>query len=120
MSLWGKRTGQSLTIESRNGFIVPIDQPDMMCSQLNIDLQILVGLDPDVELLDEEGDDNKPMLRRLRNRLGGLDSSTMYGCVPIPELGGSFTPRGMQIVNAVDHVRFLSTVTPRQVMNWKF
>ncbi|MFD3428597.1 GAD-like domain-containing protein [Nocardia fluminea] len=120
MSLWGKRTGQSLTIEPRNGFIVPIDQPEMMSSELNIDVQILVGLDPDTEMLDEDGDDGKPMLRRLHKRLGGLDSSTMYGCVPIPALGGSFTPRGMQVVNAVDHVRFLSTVMQRQVMNWKF
>ncbi|MFD6393251.1 T6SS immunity protein Tdi1 domain-containing protein [Nocardia sp. NPDC060259] len=56
----------------------------------------------------------------MRKKLGGLDVATMYGYVPAVGLGGSFMPGGREIVNAVDHVRFLSTVTPRQVMNWKF
>ncbi|MGM7646434.1 GAD-like domain-containing protein [Nocardia sp. JW2] len=123
MTMWGKRTGRSLTIEPRNGFIVPVDQSHDMVDELDIQLQILVALNTNaviVDRLDESGDDGKPMFRRVRTRLGDLDASTMYGCVPAVGLGGSFTPRGVQIVNAVDHVRFLSTVTPRQVMNWKF
>ncbi|MFE6922455.1 GAD-like domain-containing protein [Nocardia sp. NPDC057663] len=123
LTMWGNRTGRSLTIDPQNGFIVPIDQSGNMADELDVKLQILVAIDTDAELLelwDEDGDDDKPMFRRVRKRLGGLDASTMYGCVPAVGLGGSFTPRGMEVVNAVDHVRFLSTVTQRQVMNWKF
>ncbi|MFE9785852.1 GAD-like domain-containing protein [Nocardia salmonicida] len=123
MTMWGTRTGRSLTIDSQNGLVIPIDQTENMADELDINLQILVAIDTDTELLglwDEDGEDDKPMFRRVRKRLGGLDASTMYGCVPAVGLGGSFTPRGMGIVNAVDHVRFLSTVTQRQVMNWRF
>ncbi len=123
MTMWGTGTGRSLTIDPQNGLVIPVDQTDSMTDELDIDLQILVAIDTDPELLDlwdEDGDDDKPMFRRVRKRLGGLNASTMYGCVPAVGLGGSFTPRGMGVVNAVDHVRFLSTVTERQVMNWKF
>ncbi|MFC6011502.1 GAD-like domain-containing protein [Nocardia lasii] len=120
MTMWGKETGKSLKIVPQEGFVIPVDRSDSMHDELDIIVQILAALDSDIEMLDTRGDDDKPMFRRVRRRLGGLDSSTMYGCVPAVGLGGSFTPKGMQIVNAVEHVRFLSTVTPRQVMNWKF
>ncbi|MEV6656576.1 GAD-like domain-containing protein [Nocardia fluminea] len=118
ITLWGKNTGRSLTIVPQDGFIIPVDQSLNMVDDLDVAIQLLVALRSDNEMLDEEGDDNKPLFRRLNKRLGGLNSSTMYGCVPAVGLGGSFTPRGMAVVNAVDHVRFLSTVTQRQVMNW--
>ncbi|MFC6011507.1 GAD-like domain-containing protein [Nocardia lasii] len=123
LTMWGARTGKSLTIDTQNGLIIPVDQTESMIDELDIDLQVMVALDvrPEVrEFSDKDGDDDEPMFRRVHKRLGDLDASTMYGCVPAVGLGGSFTPRGMQIVNAVEHVRFLSTVTPRQVMNWKF
>ncbi|WP_410871439.1 GAD-like domain-containing protein [Nocardia sp. A7] len=120
MTLWGKNTGRSLTIVPQDGFIIPVDQSSNMVDNLDVVIQLLVALRSDNEMLDEDGDDDKPLFRRLNKRLGGLNSSTMYGCVPAVSLGGSFTPRGMGVVNAVDHVRFLSTVTQRQVMNWKF
>ncbi|MGW6426794.1 GAD-like domain-containing protein [Nocardia sp. NPDC055053] len=120
MTMWGRETGKSLTIVPQSGFVIPVDRSKDMIEELDINLQILVALRSDVDMLDEDGDDDKPLFRRLRKKLGGLDAATMYGCVPAVGLGGSFTPRGMEIVNAIDHVRFLSTVTPRQVMNWKF
>ncbi|GEM34005.1 hypothetical protein NN3_50120 [Nocardia neocaledoniensis NBRC 108232] len=120
MTMWGKNTGKSLTINPKDGFVIPVDRSADMGDELDIDLQILAALDSDFGSLDVDGDDGKPLFGRLRKKLGGLTDATMYGCVPAVGLGGSFTPRGMEIVNAVDHVRFLSTVTPRQVMNWKF
>ncbi|MFD3706539.1 GAD-like domain-containing protein [Nocardia sp. NPDC058658] len=120
MTMWGKMTGKSLTIVPQEGFIIPVDRSGDMVDEIDVIMQILAALDSDTEMLDTKGDDDKPMFQRVRKRLGGLDASTMYGCVPVVGLGGSFTPRGMGIVKAVDHVRFLSTVTPRQVMNWKF
>ncbi|MFC9967978.1 GAD-like domain-containing protein [Nocardia ignorata] len=120
MTMWGRRTGESLTIDPQNGFVVPVDRSATMNDELEVKLQVLVALNSDVDLLDENGDDDKPMFRRVSKMLGALDASTMYGCVPAVGLGGSFTPPGMKIVNAVDHVRFLSTVTPRRVMDWEF
>ncbi|MGW5440952.1 GAD-like domain-containing protein [Nocardia asteroides] len=120
VTMWGKRTGVSLTIDPQNGFVVPVDQTETMVDDLETRLQILVALKSDPDMLDENGDDGRPLFGRLYKKLGELDDSTMYGCVPAVGLGGSFTPRGMEIVNAVDHVRFLSAVTPRRVMNWKF
>ncbi|MFI1238813.1 GAD-like domain-containing protein [Nocardia salmonicida] len=120
VSLWGRRTGRSLSFYPHNGFVIPNDRSEMMDTEYGKCAQILVGANPDPAKTDFDGDDGKRMFRRLCKRLGKVDSSTMYGCVPAVGLGGSFTPKGMQIVKAVDHVRFLSTVTPRQVMNWKF
>ncbi|MFG1790432.1 GAD-like domain-containing protein [Nocardia sp. NPDC049149] len=117
VSLWGERTGLSLTIIPYAGWVMPMDNSSEMSDDFERDLQILSSLEvASGDLLDPDGDDDKPLFKRVLKRLGPVGPDTMYGFVPAHALGGLMLPDHVQIVDAAVHMQILSQVTPRTIM----
>ncbi|MFI1915929.1 GAD-like domain-containing protein [Nocardia sp. NPDC020380] len=118
MTLWGERTGLSLTVTPYRGWIFPVDGSGEMSDDFDRDLQILASLlSKDQDTFDPTGDDNKPLFKRLLKDLGPVGPDTMYGFVPTLALGGSMLPSHVEIVDADVHMQILSQTTHRIVMN---
>ncbi|MFC3962587.1 T6SS immunity protein Tdi1 domain-containing protein [Nocardia jiangsuensis] len=67
-------------------------------------------------MLDPDGDDELPLFKRVRKRLGPVDVNTVYGFVPAPALGGAMLPENVEILDAEVHLQILSELTPRVLM----
>ncbi|MFG1790434.1 GAD-like domain-containing protein [Nocardia sp. NPDC049149] len=117
MALWGQRTGLSLTITPHYGWLLPMGKSDYMSDDYLRDAQILSSLQAaSQETFDVDGDDDKPLFKRVLKRLGPVGPDTMYGFVPAHALGGPLLPDHVQIVDAAVHMQILSQVTPRTIM----
>ncbi|MFF0489301.1 GAD-like domain-containing protein [Nocardia sp. NPDC004068] len=117
MSLWGRRTGMSLTVVPYSGWILPFDGSGEMSSAFDRDNQVYSALAAaNRETLDLLGDDGKPLFGRVLAALGPVGPETMYGFVPAPALGGALLPENVEIVDAEVHMQILSQVTPRTIM----
>ncbi|GAA5102684.1 GAD-like domain-containing protein [Nocardia iowensis] len=117
MTLWGQRTGLSLTITPYSGWLMPMDKSKYMSDDYMRDAQILSALSAaSQDVLDPDGDDDKPLFKRVLKRLGPVGPDTMYGFVPAPALGGPMLPDHVQIVDAAVHMQILGQVTPRTIM----
>ncbi|MFE3230177.1 GAD-like domain-containing protein [Nocardia sp. NPDC059228] len=118
LSLWGRRTGLSLTITPHYGQIFPVDNSENMSDPFSRDVQILANLEAAaiMKTLDEDADDDKPLFKRVLKRLGPVGPTTMYGFVPALALGGPMLPNHVEIVDAAVHMEILRQVTPRTLM----
>ncbi|MFF0612733.1 GAD-like domain-containing protein [Nocardia tengchongensis] len=119
MSLWGQRTGMSLTIRPWYGWISPFDKSADMEEPFDRDVQILSSLVADAydDALDLDADDDKLLFKRVLKRLGPVGSDTMYGFVPAIGLGGAMMPERVEIVDAAVHLQLLRQTTPRTILN---
>ncbi|MFI9405273.1 GAD-like domain-containing protein [Nocardia sp. NPDC052316] len=117
MTLWGQRTGLSLTVIPYSGWLLPMDMTSDMSDDFGRDVQIFTSLRAaSGDLLDPDGDDDKPLFKRVLKRLGPVGPDTMYGFVPAQALGGPMLPDHVQIVDATVHMQLLSQITPRTTM----
>ncbi|MEV0356385.1 GAD-like domain-containing protein [Nocardia sp. NPDC050697] len=115
--LWGERTGLSLTVVPYSGMIFPVDKSQGMVDSFERDLQIITYFTaPLTDVLDPDGDDDRPLFKRVLKRLGPVDVDTMYGFVPASALGGAMLPENVEIVDAEVHLQILSELTPRALM----
>jgi hypothetical protein len=114
--LWGKKTGQSLKIDTAWGMIFP-----------SFDSEYFSRHGPDKALqlffavaarnrFDENDDREKPLFDRALKKLGILDHDTMYGFVPALALGGAQKLDNLQKLDAHVHLSILAQTTERKIM----
>lgn len=117
LSLWGRRTGMSLKVVPHRGWIAVDDCSSEMGTSEQRDIQVEASLTTlNSKYADVEGDDGKPLFKRLLKELGPVGVDTMYGFVPAPALGGSMVPRSAEILDAAAYLKLLSEVTGRTIM----
>ena len=68
--------------------------------------------------LEPEYNDLEGLFRPALENLGKLKSDEMYGFVPALALGGAMELRSLQKVKAIEHLEFLSQLSPLQ--DWGF
>ena len=118
MTLWGERTGQSLTIEPVYGQIYPTaDSIEMMETEWERDLMIEEAVGgPAILETDLLGSDEKPLFARALKKHGPVGPDTMYTFVPAYHLGGPLTVDHIEIADATGHVALLAQISPHTVM----
>ncbi|MFE3187585.1 GAD-like domain-containing protein [Nocardia sp. NPDC059240] len=117
MTLWGRRTGLSLTVVPDRGWVFANDQSHEMATDFDRDVQLYASLLATSEdTLDPEADDDKPLFKRVLKKLGPVSHDTMYGFVPAMALGGPTLPNHAEIVDAAVHMQLLSQLNPRAMM----
>ncbi|MCC3317060.1 GAD-like domain-containing protein [Nocardia africana] len=117
MTLWGQRTGMSLTIVPDRGWIFPTDQSHYMEDEFDRDMLVYTSLlATDEDTIDPAADDDKPLFKRVLKKLGPTSHDTMYGFVPATALGGPILPNHVEIMDAAVHMHLLSQLSPRTVM----
>jgi len=103
--LWGEKTGYSLKIESVLSRYCAYELGTTEDS-LNRQSQIFF-MNPSIESSDFLG-----FFSRARKKLGPLKSGEMYGFVPALMLGGSEKLENLEKVNTIEHLTFLSQLSP--------
>lgn len=103
--LWGETTGYSLKIESVLSRYCAYALGTTEDS-LNRQSQIFF-MNPSIESSDFLG-----LFSRARKRLGPLKSDEMYGFIPALMLGGSEQLENLEKVKTIEHLTFLSQLSP--------
>ncbi|AWH55376.1 hypothetical protein C1924_02185 [Stenotrophomonas sp. ESTM1D_MKCIP4_1] len=116
LSVWGTRTGTSLTVNCPWAMIFPTDQSRWM-SEGKEDFLVSTWLAfMDKSDIDETDDRDIPLFDRAVKRLGPLAHDEMYGFVPALALGGPCRLDHLQRVKAAEHLLFLAQLGERRVM----
>jgi len=114
--VWGKTSGQSITINPSFGMIFPTDGT----SDLNED-----GEDLTVDLffaimrkdaLEQQDINEKPLFEQALNKLGMLEADEMYAFVPALALGGVNKLENLQKVKAIEHLNFLVELGEKRIV----
>lgn len=103
--LWGEKTGYSLDIHTSLSRYSAHELGTTEDS-LNRQSQVLF-MNPSIE-----GSDFLGLFSRARKKLGPLKSDEMYGFVPALMLGGSEALENLEKVNIIEHLTFLSQLSP--------
>ncbi|MFK3941463.1 GAD-like domain-containing protein [Pseudomonas monteilii] len=103
--LWGEKTGYSLDIHTSLSRYSAHELGTTEDS-LNRQSQVLF-MHPSIESSDFLG-----LFSRARKKLGPLKSDEMYGFVPALMLGGSEALENLEKVNIIEHLTFLSQLSP--------
>lgn len=103
--LWGEKTGYSLDIHASLSRYSAHELGTTEDS-LNRQSQVLF-MNPSIE-----GSDFLGLFSRARKKLGPLKSDEMYGFVPALMLGGSEALENLEKVNIIEHLTFLSQLSP--------
>lgn len=116
LTLWGTKTGRSLTINCAWAMIFPTDKSRWM-REGKADSLISTWLSGmSVDYPNEADDKGIPLFDRAVKLLGPLNYDEMYGFVPALALGGSCRLEHLQKVNAAEHLLFLAQLGERRVM----
>ncbi len=118
MTLWGERTGRSLSIEPVHGMIFP-DSSSIKHMGTERGRNILIEnavSGPGIMKTDLLGSDERPLFERAVKALGPVGPDTMYTFVPAYHLGGPLTVDHIEIADAVTHVLLLSELSPHRTM----
>ncbi|MFR0675022.1 GAD-like domain-containing protein [Enterobacterales bacterium AW_CKDN230030176-1A_HGKHYDSX7] len=103
--LWGEKTGYSLTIET---LLSRYCAQELGTTKDSLDRQSQVlFMNPSIESSDFLG-----FFSRARKKLGPLKSDEMYGFVPALMLGGSEELENLEKVKIIEHLTFLSQLSP--------
>lgn len=116
VELWGRKSGDSLTINGVNGLIFPKDDSAKVASGRSDGLMsaFLIGLGKDE--LDRKDHLNRPLFERALKKLGPLGPDEMYGFEPALCLGGKADLKNLQKVKAVEHLVLLAQLGERKIM----
>ena len=116
LTLWGTKTGRSLTINCPWAMIFPTDKSRWM-NEGKGDFLIsawLSGMGADYQ--NQKDDKDAPLFERALKLLGPLAHDEMYGFVPALALGGPCRLDHLQKVKAAEHLLFLAQLGERRVM----
>ena len=116
LTLWGTKSGRSLTINCPWAMIFPTDKSRWM-KEGKGDFLISAWLSGMTVMDEDQTDDNDaPLFDRAVKLLGPLAHDEMYGFVPALALGGPCRLDHLQKVNAAEHLLFLAQLGERRVM----
>ena len=117
ITLWGERTGCSLSISPVYGRLYPTARSiTMMGSDHDRDFQIATAVAGPIVLADMRGSDEKPLFERALQAHGPVGPDTMYTFVPTYHLGGPLSVDHIVIDGAVTHVMLLADLVPHTLM----
>ena len=116
LTLWGTKTGTSLTITCPWAMIYPGDQSRWM-NEGKEDFLISSWLAfMKLDGVDQADEHDAPLFDRAVKLLGPLAHDEMYGFVPALALGGPCRLDHLQRVKAAEHLLFLAQLGERRVM----
>lgn len=116
LTLWGTKTGRSLTINCAWAMIFPTDKSRWM-REGKADSLISTWLSGmSVDYPNETDDKGIPLFDRAVELLGPLNHDEMYGFVPALALGGPCRLDHLKKVNAAEHLLFLAQLGERRIM----
>ncbi|MEE4718136.1 GAD-like domain-containing protein [Pseudomonas alliivorans] len=109
--LWGEKTANSLSITSymsRYSYI-----PSALNAE-NVDFGVRLFF----STMQPERNDLDHLFESALKKLGSLEADEMYGFVPALALGGPMELKNLQKVKVIEHLEFLSQLSPLQ--DWGF
>jgi len=115
LTLWGTRTGTSLTINSPWATLFPSDQSEWMAQGEGNHLISSWIAFMNFGDIDQTDDEDIPLFDRAMKLLGPLAHDEMYGFVPALALGGPCRLDHLQKVKAAEHLLFLAQLGERRV-----
>ncbi|WMJ67638.1 GAD-like domain-containing protein [Stenotrophomonas sp. 24(2023)] len=116
LTLWGTKTGRSLTINCPWAMIFPTDQSRWMNAGEE-DLLISGWLAVmTLNRVDQTDDKDVPLFDRAVKLLGPLAHDEMYGFVPALAMGGPCRLDHLKKVKAAEHLMFLAQLGERRIM----
>jgi hypothetical protein len=114
--LWGKKTGQNLTIEPLWAMIFPSDSAEEVKKTGADKLVAYFMCGQNKEMLDFEDYLEKPLFNRALKTLGPLEPDEMYAFEPALALGGKADLKFLTKVKAVEHLVFLADLGEKRIM----
>ena len=109
--VWGERSGYCLDIAS---YIGRYSRRTSIFAGDKLDFGVRVFFSS----MDPEHNDVGDLFAPAREKLGLLKADEMYGFVPALALGGSIMLESLQKVKTIEHLEFLSQLTP--LADWGF
>ncbi|QHF05530.1 DUF1851 domain-containing protein [Pseudomonas asturiensis] len=109
--VWGERKGHCLTISSLMGRFSS-HTSNFTGDKLDVEASVFFSC------LEPEQNDLIELFRPAVETLGTLKSDEMYAFVPALALGGSMELKNLQKVKTIEHLEFLSQLSPLQ--DWGF
>ena len=114
----GENTGNSLSITSSHGFLIPNDKTNFIKSEGGSQ-DILVksffcGIDKN--LLDIEDTEDRPIFDKAVALLGELKPGEIYGFSPALIMGGEPDIEHLERVNAVAHLHILAALGEKMIL----
>ncbi|MQY29161.1 GAD-like domain-containing protein [Nocardia aurantia] len=117
MKLWSNSTGFSLTVLPYLGWLMYKPSPRQVRDESTTEMAMYAGfLAQNRENMDVPDEDGAGIFDQVLPRLGPVAADTLYGFVPAPALGGSLAADHVEVFDAEVHMRLLSDLTPRQLM----
>ena len=114
--VWGKRTGQSLKIDTAWGMLFPSFN-DQAFDRRGEDKSLqLFFSSMSKSSLDENDAQGQPLFARACELLGPLDHDSMYGFAPALCMGGTPRLANLKRVEAHTHLDILAQLAERRVM----
>ncbi|RAU46406.1 MULTISPECIES: GAD-like domain-containing protein [unclassified Pseudomonas] len=110
--LWQSRTGSTLNIDSVYARYSLSARPLMSKAEANHHVEVFFMNK------DRDTDDFDDLFTAALKKLGRLEPDEMYGFVPALVLGGPSDPDHLQKVKIVEHLTFLSQLSP--LRDWGF
>ncbi|PAY01975.1 MULTISPECIES: GAD-like domain-containing protein [Pseudoalteromonas] len=114
--IWGKNSGNSLSITSCYGMIFPTFNDQEFIEdgkELTLDLFFANKVSSEIDLTDHN---EQPLFERAVEKLGPLENGEIYGFVPALALGGEPKLENLQKVKATEHLAFLADLGEKRVM----
>lgn len=109
--LWGEKSADSLSITS---YMSRYSTKSSIFAGANLDFGIKVFLSS----MQLEHNDLNSLFKPAPKSLGPLKADEMYGFVPALALGGPVELKNLQRVKTIEHLAFLSQISPLQ--DWGF
>ncbi|HEL5052451.1 TPA: DUF1851 domain-containing protein [Stenotrophomonas maltophilia] len=116
LTLWGTKTGRSLTINCPWAMIFPTDKSRWMKEGKEDFLISAWVAFMTFDDMDETDDNDALLFDRAVKQLGPLAHDEMYGFVPALALGGPCRLDHLQKVKAAEHLLFLAQLGERRAM----
>ncbi|CAM3271908.1 glutamyl-tRNA amidotransferase [Pseudomonas floridensis] len=109
--LWGENSANSLSVTS---YMSRYSNSSTFLNRSNFDF----GVQLFFSTMQPERNDLDNLFERALKKLGLLDIDEMYGFVPALALGGPIELNNLQKVKVIEHLEFLSQLSPLQ--DWGF
>jgi hypothetical protein len=114
--VWGKTSGDSITINSNFGMIFPTDYSEKLKERGEERSVELFFATMRKEAFEQDDVNEKPLFEQALKKLGPLEADEMYAFVPALALGGVNKLENLQKVKAIEHLNFLAELGEKRIM----